>query len=294
MLAELWGIEWLFWWQFPLFGVLVPVVVFGGGTLLWVGGRFCAKAPKATYWWSIAAHILSTLCMVAVLILLPVLGGLAFGPAGAYLAFLVGVAAGLLACWWVIKAMFATTFGGAVLAWLPTLAQGVFFLPFLAALLVPTLQQASELTNRTICMSNLSSIGKAITLYQGLNNGRMPPDLDALIADGQPAKLFRCPSADPMNRPPGQKHDYFYLPAPASADPNRIIACDFRANHRGKQRNVLYAGMNVGKMTEADFQAALADPVNAELAAALRAVEPPQRRPVSQGTRGPTSPRRTP
>jgi len=44
----------------------------------------------------------------------------------------------------------------------------------LAAILVPTLQQANELTNRTVCMSNLSSINKAVVIYKGENDGSWP------------------------------------------------------------------------------------------------------------------------
>jgi len=44
----------------------------------------------------------------------------------------------------------------------------------LAAILVPTLQQAQELTNRTVCMSNLSGINKAAVLYRGDNDNSWP------------------------------------------------------------------------------------------------------------------------
>lgn len=101
----------------------------------------------------------------------------------------------------------------------------------LAAILVPTLQQANELTNRTVCMSNLKSIGGALTIYKGTNDNRWPwisdkitgwennrtgdenlrkkdPFEDAndpgeraitslmflVIRENQPAKLFICPS----------------------------------------------------------------------------------------------------
>ncbi len=102
----------------------------------------------------------------------------------------------------------------------------------LVAILVPTLQQANELTNRTVCMSNLSSIGKGLVLYKGANDNRTPfiaktggawlttatggtgasggryvgPSANTttarsvtslmflLVRDGQPAKLFTCPS----------------------------------------------------------------------------------------------------
>jgi prepilin-type N-terminal cleavage/methylation domain-containing protein len=44
----------------------------------------------------------------------------------------------------------------------------------LAAILVPTLQQAQELTNRTVCMSNLRSINSAVVLYKSSNDGAWP------------------------------------------------------------------------------------------------------------------------
>ena len=102
----------------------------------------------------------------------------------------------------------------------------------LAAILVPTLQQANELTNRTVCMSNLASVGKAVVLYKGTNDNLWPwlkdglDDWDSLptgrnsdpknndpfedpndttphaitslmfllVRDGQPVKMFVCPS----------------------------------------------------------------------------------------------------
>ncbi len=101
----------------------------------------------------------------------------------------------------------------------------------LSVALVPVLQRANELTNRTVCMSNLSSIGKALTLYKGMNNNEWPwiphvrsdwskvptganRDKDPfddpndvgdrsitslaflLVRDNQPVKLFICPSTD--------------------------------------------------------------------------------------------------
>ena len=100
---------------------------------------------------------------------------------------------------------------------------------FLSAALVPPLQQANRLTNRTVCMSNLASIGKALVLYKGTNENAwpwfdndikkwdtsavgtsrdknpfkkagkgLPRSITALpfllVRDGQPVKLFACPS----------------------------------------------------------------------------------------------------
>jgi prepilin-type processing-associated H-X9-DG protein len=275
MLAEFMGIEWLYWWQLPLFVFLVlPVLVFGGGSLLYVGGRFCARAPKATYWRSVGTNLLASLAGFLLWAILPALGRAAAGPLGAMLGGVLGGVGALLVTWLIIMGMFGTTFGKAILAWLPTLGTGVLMVPLLAATLVPTLQQANELTNRTVCMSNLHSIGLAMTLYRGANDNRPPADFQALIADGQPPKLFVCPSVDPAARPAGQQWDYFHLP-PKDDNANRIILCEFRANHGGRVRNVLYNDGHVAKMTEAQFQAELARPENADFAAALRKVEGP-------------------
>ena len=44
----------------------------------------------------------------------------------------------------------------------------------LAAILVPTLQQARELTNRTVCLTNLSSIAKGLVIYKSTNDNKWP------------------------------------------------------------------------------------------------------------------------
>jgi hypothetical protein len=100
------------------------------------------------------------------------------------------------------------------------------------ALVVPALQRANELTNRTVCMSNLKSIGSALILYKGCNDNQWPwltdkcadweinevglnrqvksdpnshPERSVtgmmflLVRDNQPAKLFVCPSTGDVN-----------------------------------------------------------------------------------------------
>ena len=280
MLAELWRIRWLFWWQMPLLG-LIPLVVFlGGGGLLYLGGRFIARSAKATYLRSAATYLLSSLAAVVVYAIVWTASATALGPVGAMLGVLFGGAGALLVSWVIIMGLFSVSFGRAILAWLPTLGTGLLVVPLVAATLVPTLQRGKVLTNRKVCMSNLASIGKALVLYQAVNDNQMPPNFDALIADGQPPKLFVCPSVNPSRRPSGRRFDYFYMPLGVARvnDPyNRLVACDFRANHGGDQRNWLTAGQSVMVMegTEADFQSLLARPVNADFAAALRAAEGP-------------------
>jgi type II secretory pathway pseudopilin PulG len=190
---------------------------------------------------------------------------------------LAGAAAGLLVTWLIIMAMFAVSFGKAILAWLPTLAMAIIALPvigFLAAVLVPAIQQAQELTNRTVCMSNLRSINSSIMLYKSENDGNWPADFQALITKFQaPPTMFTCPCVRSGSRPAGRTYDYFYFPPKSDADPRTIVACDIGNNHRDGSHNILRAAGSVHRMSAGEFQAALADPANAAFAAALRLAE---------------------
>jgi len=126
----------------------------------------------------------------------------------------------------------------------------------LALLLAPTTIQrfGGGLTDRTVCMSNLASIGKALVLYRADNDNAWPwianvtgdwsrvptgtnrgvdPAADPndagprsitalmflLVRDGQPVKLFVCPSTDDVkdnnivddaNTPDDEEPPYFW------------------------------------------------------------------------------------
>jgi len=70
----------------------------------------------------------------------------------------------------------------------------------LAAILVPTLQQANELTNRTVCMANLSSVGKGLTIYKGTNDNSWPWMSDELTGwDTNPVGQNRGSENDPFS-----------------------------------------------------------------------------------------------
>ena len=100
----------------------------------------------------------------------------------------------------------------------------------LAAILVPAFSKVTELTNRTVCMSNLGNLGKALQIYKGTYkmwpwisdkldgwdtnpvnlNSEQDPFEDAndpgdrsvtalmflLVREDQPVKLFICPSTN--------------------------------------------------------------------------------------------------
>jgi len=100
----------------------------------------------------------------------------------------------------------------------------------LAAILVPALQKAQEMTNRAVCMGNLGSINKGLVVYKAANDNKYPwlyntitswEDLEVgenreksphlplgdpntprsitalpflLVREGQSPGIFRCPS----------------------------------------------------------------------------------------------------
>ena len=266
----------------------LAVWAFGGGALLMVGGRHIVKSPKATYWRSVAVAVLAAIASGIILALASALSFRLLGPLG-FVGVLAGAAAGLLVTWLIIMAMFAVSFGKAILAWLPTLAMAIISLPIiglLAAVLVPALTTAQEQANRTVCISNLRSINSSIMLYKSENDGNWPADFQTLpVANIGSPKLFTCPCArSGSGRPAGRMYDYFYFTPKSNADPQTIVACDFGNNHRDGSRNILRAAGSVHRMSAAEFQAALADPANAAFATALLQAEaedtaaPPGRR----------------
>jgi prepilin-type processing-associated H-X9-DG protein len=269
-----------------LFGILaaamgsllaLAVWAFGGGALLFVGGRYIVKSPKATYWRSVGTAVLAALASGIILALASALSFRLLGPFG-FVGVLAGAAAGLLVTWLIIMAMFAVSFGKAILAWLPMLAMAIIALPIiglLVAVLVPALTTAREQTNRTVCMSNLRSINRTIVLYRSENDGNWPADFQTMIAKYQDSpNLFTCPCVRGGSRPAGRTCDYFYFLPKSDADPQTIVACDYRGNHRDGSRNVFYADGSVRTVSAVAFQAELADPANAAFAAALLQVEP--------------------
>jgi prepilin-type processing-associated H-X9-DG protein len=275
------------------FGSLLGLAVwaFGGGALLFVGGRYIVKSPKATYWRSVGTAVLAAIASGIILALAFALSYKLLGPLG-FVGVLAGAAAGLLVTWLIIMAMFAVSFGKAILAWLPTLALAIISLPiigFLAAVLVPALTMAQEQSKRAACMSNLRIIGSAVMMYRAENNN-WPAGLTALPAGSigliGSTKVFVCPwrmHSSGGSRPAGRTCDYFYCPPPSNAAPQTIVACDFGGNHGDGSRNVLYADGSVRRMSAGEFQAELAKPENASFAAALWQAEPSAGRTLNGG-----------
>lgn len=254
MVAELFGVDWLFWLQFPLLLIMAAVWALGGGALLWVGAKYVAKLPSVSFGRAVLAMLLAG---VAGIVLSPL--NLLFG-----LGVLVLIPVTWLIIMWILK----TSFGKAILAWLPTLGMGIILIPLLISILIPSLARAREPAKRASCHSNLASIGKSVALYTNNNLDVYPPTFEHLILDGMVPKALKCPSAES-----DRESDYFYLaPANSEVDGSTIIACDLRINHKGV-RNFLMADFSVGQAKTEQFQQMLQEPQNAEFAKALAAFE---------------------
>lgn len=284
--------------------ISLAVVFFIGGTLLWIGGRFLARAPRATFWRSIGTHALATLCAGGISGVVGAVFSL-LGPTGAALGGLLGAMAGLLVLWSVIRKMFDVSFGKAILAWLPTLGQ----VAIVAPLLIPPVLEARAAQHRSACAENLRRLGLLLSMHAQCLEGKLPPELGplarfqkALLAD-RGWEFPRCPLAGDR---PGKGYFYFGLNSyPPRAIPDgmrgsdrawelnalrvsrrdfakRILACDLAQNHGGHGRNVLFGNGSVQWLTEAEFQDELAEPYNSDFANALRAAggsvrQPPPR-----------------
>jgi prepilin-type processing-associated H-X9-DG protein len=252
MLAEFMDIPWLLWWQIPLLFLFLAFWLLVTPLLLWVGGKYIVRAPAATF----------GRCFLTIL-----LAGVASFIVG--LVPFIGWLIGLFVTWLIIMWMLKTSFGKAILAWLPTIPTAFIALVFMVSAMMPMLNRARELAKRTMCMSNLVSIGKCCMIYMSDNNDAMPPSLEILVKNTYPEpKLLQCPSSfvDGVS--------YFYLAPMPGAPSTVVIACDYAVNHNsGEMRNVLFADGVVKPMKPDEFSETMAKPANAHFAAALAEAE---------------------
>ncbi len=149
----------------------------------------------------------------------------------------------------------------------------VLMIALMVSILAPTLNRSKGNHWRVRCMSNLKSIGLAISFYTSENEDVYPTDLESILDYIGDEELLKCPSARSS-----RACDYFYCqPTQKTTEVvtplNTILACDFRDNHGGKGRNVLYADMRVQWLSEEEFQAKLQQSYNADFAKALREAE---------------------
>jgi prepilin-type processing-associated H-X9-DG protein len=148
-------------------------------------------------------------------------------------------------------------------------------LALLVAIFMPSIGEAREQARRALCEANLKGIRASIIIYSAENGDAYPPNLEVMIDTGVMMKgMLICPSAENS-----RGCDYFYSPPAKTTleDTNAktIIACDFKDNHKGDGRNVLFADGHTQWMTEDEFQVALQQPYNAAFVAALRKDEGP-------------------
>jgi hypothetical protein len=130
------------------------------------------------------------------------------------------------------------------------------------------LSRARELARQAYCLGNLNSIGKGLHVYAADRTERYPEDLNALIESGYISRqCLKCPSTRGT-----RECDYVYLKARWDRSGRTIVACDRKGNHRNR-RNVLRLDGSCRGMTEAEFQAELAEEHNKEFAEHLRKIE---------------------
>ena len=152
-------------------------------------------------------------------------------------------------------------------------AVGIAFALAASVLGVKMMTWHIEAAKKSICATNLHSIGQAVALYMSDNKGVLPPDFHTLIqAKLVPRDGLRCPSVDDSDR----ASDYFYLPPDTETGWRSLIACDLKGNHR-HGRNVVYHDSSETWLSRKDFAAELAKPQNAAFAKALREAENTQR-----------------
>ena len=235
-----------------------------------MGGRFAARLPKATYWRCVGTHVLAALLSALVCALV----GMGFAVTGVPALMIFGSLAqlgvGLLVTWAVIAWLLKSSYTKAMLAWLPTLGTAVLVIPLLIWILLPSLTRARELAKRTVCLDRLNETSEALTIYRSKNSDRFPLSLRDISGLVSSEDVFYCPSAGE-----GRTSDYFYMPAFLGAPGKAIVACDYRDNHQGQSRSVLFVDGATESMKETDFQSELAKPHNAPFAQALEWADPP-------------------
>ncbi len=107
------------------------------------------------------------------------------------------------------------------------------------------------------CKANTWAIGNAISLYMYGKNKGFPPDLFALLEEGQPTSLFVCPHSDDPNdyvlkieRSAFEQHcDYIYLAGLDGNSPATLpIVFDLSRNHGQEFANILHGDVSVDKL----------------------------------------------
>jgi len=125
-----------------------------------------------------------------------------------------------------------------------------------------------------LCRGNLHGLGKAMFNYATEHDRWFPPDVEVLVDRYVDPWDLECPSAPTDSSGFSRDCDYFLRARGRLGDirPDAILACDYIGNHSGG-RNVLHADGLVTWLSEAEFQAELAEAHNASFREGLRSAE---------------------
>ena len=160
-------------------GTVIPRLLLwlAGATLLWMGGRFLAKIPKATFWRSLLTYFLAWVAAIAAFLVVMSVT-LQLRPdwgAAEVLRRVVGLLASLLVTWFIIKAMFSTSIRKAILAWLPTLAILLVAIPLRMTILLVVFSDLDAVGRRELSNMAISASGKEEFVYHVEKTG--PDDI---------------------------------------------------------------------------------------------------------------------
>jgi hypothetical protein len=123
------------------------------------------------------------------------------------------------------------------------------------AVLMPGLSRARSLARGASSKANLSAIGKGIAIWSAANKDQFPPDLAALVEDGQSPSILVSPLSG--RQPPKYDRekktltgelDYIYIKLDSSAPSELVCAYERPENSVNGIINVLFADLHVGEM----------------------------------------------
>ena len=166
--------HYLWWAVVAAAAVLLCVSVFGGGALLWVGGRFLARIPGVTYWRSVAAKLLAGFLGAIGSTLVVLAFHLVFGSRAA--GWVPAAVVGLAITWLVIAGIFGTSLYKAFLAWLPTLGEAVIALPVVMLIILPATGEMELRAEIALTKSRICCVEQAWQMYRSDMGGRPPGD----------------------------------------------------------------------------------------------------------------------
>ena len=165
--------------------------------------------------------------------------------------------------------------------WVPGIVLWIVIGAILVHTFMPRYVRHGPLGPLALCGANLNGVAKGIIIYQWDHDDLPPPNLAALVADGQPAEIFKCPSTDTKKAATTQPADiaahcdYIYAPPPVDMEEGKtlLMAFELPANHRQDIVNVLFNDYYVKRIEEMDRFVSLVQELN-DYHAKLRRAKP--------------------